>query len=82
MVERIRTAGGFCSTRAAKHWLALSQAEAWLEGRDFLTPDDLQGTLADAMAHRGTLDDRRLSRSERREHLARLIQELPVGWAT
>lgn len=81
MVEHIRTGGGFCSTRAAKHWLGLSQAEAWLDGRDYLTPDDLQRTLADTMAHRGSLDDRRLNRSDRREQLARLVKDLPVGWA-
>ena len=81
MVSHIRAGGGFCSTRAAKHWLALAQAEAWLDGRDFLTPDDLQGTLADTMAHRGSLDDRRLNRSERREQLARMLKDLPVGWA-
>ncbi len=80
MVERIRASGGFCSTRAAKHWLGLAQAEAWLEGRDYITPDDLQRTLSDTMAHRGSLDDRRLNRGERREQLAKLLQELPVGW--
>jgi MoxR-like ATPase len=81
MVERIRAGGGFCSTRAAKHWLGLAQAEAWLEGRDFITPDDLQRTLTDTMAHRGSLDDRRLNRGDRREQLARLLKELPVGWS-
>ena len=81
MVAQIRTAGGFCSTRAAKHWLGLAQAEAWLEGRDFITPDDLQSTLTDTMAHRGSLDDRRLNRGDRREQLARLLKDLPVGWA-
>lgn len=80
MVVLIRTGGGFCSTRAAKHWLGLAQAEAWLEGRDFITPDDLQSTLSDTMAHRGSLDDRRLNRGERREHLAQLLKDLPVGW--
>jgi MoxR-like ATPase len=81
MVERIRSGGGFCSTRAAKHWLGLAQAEAWLEGRDYLTPDDLQHTFADTMAHRGSLDDRRLNRSERREHLGKLLKEVTVGWS-
>ncbi|WP_257303180.1 AAA family ATPase [Geothrix campi] len=81
MVDRIRTGGGFCSTRAVKHWLGLAQAEAWLDGRDFITPDDLQATLADTMAHRGSLDDRRLNRTDRRDQLARLVKELPVGWA-
>ena len=80
VVSRIRGGGGFCSTRAAKHWVALSQAEAWIEGRDFITPDDLQATLADVMAHRGTMDDRRLNRGERRDQLARVLAETPVGW--
>jgi MoxR-like ATPase len=81
MVARIRADGGFCSSRAAKHWLGLAQAEAWLEDRYFVTPDDLQRTLTDTMAHRGSLDDRRLNRGERREQLTRLLKELPVGWA-
>jgi len=81
MIQRIRSGGGFCSTRAVRHWLGLAQAEAWLEGRDFITPDHLQSTLADAMAHRGSLDDRQLNRSDRREHLQALLKELPVGWA-
>ena len=80
VVARIRSEKGFCSTRAAGHWLALAKAEAWLEGRGFVTPDDLQDTLADAMAHRGTMDDRRLNREERREQLDRILREVPVGW--
>jgi len=80
VVARIRENRGFCSTRAAGHWLALSRAEAWLDGRDFVTPDDLQSTLGDAMAHRGTMDDRRLNRDERREQLGRMVAEVPVGW--
>jgi MoxR-like ATPase len=80
MVARIRGDQGFCSTRAAGHWLSVSRAEAWLSGRDFVTPDDLQSTLGDVMAHRGTMDDRRLNRDERRERLHRLMGEVPVGW--
>lgn len=80
LVARVREDGGFCSTRAAQHWIAQARAEAWLEGRDFVTPDDLQGCFADAMAHRGTLDDRRLSRSDRRDHLHRALSDIPVGW--
>ena len=81
VVARIRADGGFCSTRAVRHWLGLAQAEAWLADRDFVTPDDLQASLADTMAHRGQLDERRLSRSERREQLARVVKDLPVGWS-
>ncbi len=80
VVARIRRDKGFCSTRAAEHWLALAKAEGWLHGRDFVTPDDLQSTLGDAMAHRGTMDDRRINRDERREQLTRLLSEVPVGW--
>ena len=80
VVARVRGEGGFCSTRAVRHWIGLSQAEAWLSGRDFLIPDDLQETLGDAMAHRGTLDERRLNRGERRERLGKVVAEVPVGW--
>lgn len=80
VVARIREGRGFCSTRAAGHWLSLARAEAWLDGRGFVTPDDLQATLGDAMAHRGTMDDRRLNRDERREQLSRVLEEVPVGW--
>jgi MoxR-like ATPase len=80
VVFHIRNGGGFCSTRAVRHWVALSQAEAWLESREFITPDDLQATLSDVMAHRGTMDDRRLNRGERRDQLARVLAETPVGW--
>ncbi len=80
IVARIRKEGGFCSTRAAGHWLKLAKAEAWLAGRAYATPDDLQHTLGDAMAHRGTMDERRLNRDERREQLARTLREVPVGW--
>jgi MoxR-like ATPase len=62
------------------HWLGLAKAEAWLDGRTFITPDDLQATLGDALAHRGTMDDRRLNRDERRDQLARTLEEVPVGW--
>jgi MoxR-like ATPase len=80
MVARIRKDKGFCSTRAAGHWLAMARAEAWLDARDFVTPDDLQATLGDVMAHRGTMEGRHLNRDDRREQLARLLGEVPVGW--
>lgn len=80
VVARIRKDGGFCSTRAASHWLNLAKAEAWLAGRAFVTPDDLQSTMGDTMAHRGTMDERRLNRDERREQLSRALREVPVGW--
>ena len=80
VVARVRKEGGFCSTRAIGHWLALAKAEAWLDGRTFVTPDDLQDTFGDALAHRGTMNDRRLNRDDRREQLGRTLREVPVGW--
>ena len=80
VVARVRKDGGFCSTRATSHWLALAKAEAWLDGRDFTTPDDLQSVFGDALAHRGTMNDRRLNRDDRREQLGRALKEVPVGW--
>lgn len=80
VVTRVRAEGAFCSTRAVKHWIGLAQAETWLSGRDFVSPDELQATLGDAMAHRGALDERRLNRGDRRERLGRVVAEVPVGW--
>ncbi len=80
VAARIRAEGAFCSTRAVRHRIGLAQAEAWLGGRDFVAPDELQATLGDAMAHRGSLDERRLNRGERRDRLGRVVAEVPVGW--
>lgn len=80
VVAALRRQGGFCSTRAVAHWLALARAEAWLANRTFVTPDDLQHCFGDAMAHRGHLDERRLAREERRTALDRLLRDVPVGW--
>jgi MoxR-like ATPase len=80
VVARTRRDGAFCSTRAAAQWLSLAKAEAWLAGRAFLTPDDLQDTFGDAMAHRGSMDDRRFNRDERRDLLAKALRDVPVGW--
>ena len=80
VAQQLRRSGAFCSTRALRHWLRLGQAEAWMAGRAFVTPDDLQATFTDVFAHRGTLDERRLARTDRREQLARLVAEIPVGW--
>jgi len=80
IAARIRGGGGFCSTRAIGQWLALAKAEAWLDGRGYATPDHLQSTLADAMAHRGRVDDRKLNREDRRAFLEDIAKEVPVGW--
>ncbi|WP_414755763.1 AAA family ATPase [Anabaena sp. CCY 9910] len=40
------------SPRAAGAWLQTSQAVAWLEGRDFLTPDDIKAVASPLLRHR------------------------------
>jgi len=80
IVARIRNLGGFCSTRAITQWLALAKAEAWLQGQSFVTPDHLQATLSDTMAHRGGMDDKVLNREDRRHIMENVIKEVPVGW--
>jgi MoxR-like ATPase len=80
VVSQIREGGGFCSTRAVSQWLALAKAEAWIQGHGFVTPDHLQAALLDAMAHRGSMDDRKLNREDRRRVLEKVIKEVSVGW--
>ncbi|MCL1908881.1 MAG: AAA family ATPase [Holophagaceae bacterium] len=80
IVAQIRKDGGFCSTRAICQWLSLAKAEAWIQGQRFVTPDHLQDTLLDAMAHRGRMDDRKLNREDIRNVFKKIIMEVPVGW--
>jgi len=80
VAERIRGVGGFCSTRAIGQWLSLAKAEAWMDSLGYVTPDHLQATLGDAMAHRGRIDGRRLNREDRRDFLENIVKEVSVGW--
>ncbi|BAY08554.1 AAA family ATPase [Calothrix sp. NIES-2098] len=40
------------SPRAAGAWLQTSQAAAWLEGRNFVTPDDIKAVASPLLRHR------------------------------
>jgi MoxR-like ATPase len=40
------------SPRAALAWLRVAKARAWLDGRDFVLPDDLKALAVPALAHR------------------------------
>ena len=40
------------SPRAALAWLRAAKARAWLQGRDFVLPDDLKALAAPVLAHR------------------------------
>nr|MCH9686996.1 AAA family ATPase [Deltaproteobacteria bacterium] len=43
------------STRGALAWVATARARAWLDGRDHVSPDDLQTLAVPALAHRVVL---------------------------
>ncbi|MEE2961016.1 MAG: MoxR family ATPase [Myxococcota bacterium] len=41
-----------CSTRAAMALAALARSSAWMDGRDYVAPDDVYGMLIPSLAHR------------------------------
>ncbi|MDB5097513.1 MAG: MoxR-like ATPase [Cyanobacteria bacterium RYN_339] len=65
------------SPRGSLLWLRLSQAMAWLEGRDFVTPDDIRRTAVPVLAHRIQLAHRTGS-GARRDVVAELLGEIAV----
>lgn len=65
------------SPRGALAWQALARAHAFVEGRDFLVPDDLKRTALPALAHRLVLIGE--STTERKRHVvAELLEREPV----
>jgi MoxR-like ATPase len=65
------------SPRGSLLWQRLAQALAWLEGRDFITPDDIRRTAVPVLAHRVQLVHRTDSAS-RREAISQLQAEVAV----
>jgi MoxR-like ATPase len=73
------------SPRASVALYRASQAWAWLDGRDFVLPDDVQAMLAPVLAHRVLLDvDRELRGATIVEVLAdvRRATQVPIAEAT
>lgn len=65
------------SPRGVLAWQALARAHAFVEGRDFVVPDDMKGTAMPALAHRLVL--RGETSSERKRHvIAELLEREPV----
>jgi MoxR-like ATPase len=65
------------SPRGSLQWLRLSQAMAWLDGRDFVTPDDIRRTAGPVVAHRLMLAHRS-GMAARRELVASVLAEIAV----
>jgi len=57
-----------------------SRAHAWLNGRDYVSPDDVQAVIADCIRHRLLLSfEAEASGISRDEIIQQLVQKVPVG---
>jgi MoxR-like ATPase len=67
------------SPRASVALHRAAQAAAWLSGRAFVLPDDVQEIFVDVMAHRLVLDvDRQLRGDDAEQILEQLLREAPA----
>jgi len=67
------------SPRAAVAWLAASRAQAWLAGRDFVTPDDIKAVAVPLLAHRLILrPEAQLDNIQIASVIAGLLEAVPV----
>lgn len=68
------------SPRATLSMIALSRARAFLEGRDFVYPDDIRAVAPAALRHRVTLNYRALAdRANVEELLDELLASVPIA---
>lgn len=75
-VPEIQLAG---SSRAALTLMKAARALALFEGREFVTPDDIQGLALDTLAHRLVLDPQaRFSGHTARQLVQEILDALPV----
>jgi MoxR-like ATPase len=67
------------SPRSAVAWLKASQAHAWLQGRDYATPDDVQGVALPLLRHRLILNPEAQLDGVKIDSLIRsLLDQVPV----
>ncbi|WP_040951317.1 AAA family ATPase [Gorillibacterium massiliense] len=67
------------SPRASLALMALSQALAWIDGRDYVTPDDIKAGIVPVFAHRVQLTPERRAKGETEESaLTAILQQQPV----
>ena len=67
------------SPRAFLHLLAAARAQAYLDGRDYVRPDDIKELAVKVLSHRLVLSpEARIRRDSAREILKRLIQRIRV----
>ncbi|NJL00112.1 MAG: MoxR family ATPase [Spirulinaceae cyanobacterium RM2_2_10] len=82
LVQRSRQAADFAlgaSPRAAIAWLQASKARAWLQGRDYITPDDVKILAAPLLRHRLLLEpEAQLDGVPIEQAIAATIAQVPV----
>jgi MoxR-like ATPase len=67
------------SPRAGVHWLEASKTLAWLQGRDFVTPDDLKAIALPLLRHRLLLKpEAQLDGLEVEVVINSILQQVPV----
>ncbi|ERN42818.1 MoxR-like ATPase [Rubidibacter lacunae KORDI 51-2] len=67
------------SPRAAVAWLQASKAHAWLDGREFVTPDDIKAIAPPLLRHRLILrPDAQLDGANVEGAIAAILKQVPV----
>jgi len=82
LVEHTRGASDLAlgaSPRATVAWLQASRAQAWLDGRDFVTPDDIKAIAVPLLRHRLILaPDAQLDGVTTDSAIAAILKQVPV----
>ena len=82
LVQRSRQAADLAlgaSPRAAIAWLQASKARAWLQGRDYVTPDDVKVLAAPLLRHRLLLEpEAQLDGVPIEQAIAKVVAQVPV----
>ncbi len=82
LVQRSRQAADLAlgaSPRAAIAWLQASKARAWLQGRDYVTPDDVKVLAAPLLRHRLLLEpEAQLDGVPIEQVIAKVVAQVPV----
>ncbi len=69
-----------CSTRGMLSLFHIVQARAYLDGRDFVIPEDVKAEAPHALAHRLALDTKAKYSGVRKEDIVReMLDSVPVG---
>ena len=69
-----------CSPRGALSLFRITQARAFLAGRDYAIPEDVKAEAVLSLAHRLALDTKSKYSGVRKEDIVReLLERVPVG---